>query len=87
MSIRNPQGALTDELYEAVKTAYKKVHQKQRVLMIVDGEEDLAFLPCLLEAEEKWIVCYGQPDEGIVVVEPTPTRKRFIKRSIEKMEA
>jgi len=35
----------------------------------VDGEEDLAVIPCVLMAPEGSLILYGQPGEGVVLVE------------------
>ncbi len=36
---------------------------------MVDGEEDLAVLPCVLTAPPESVVLYGQPGEGVVLCE------------------
>lgn len=62
----NPPGTITDELWNTISEAFKI---KSNVLIVVKGEEDLAVIPAALMADEDTIIFYGQPGEGIVVVE------------------
>lgn len=80
INVKNPPGMITKELWD-------KIHEgmeTQGSLIIVDGEEDLAVLPCILEADWDSIVLYGQPDEGIVMVKVTE-EKKFDAGTIIKM--
>lgn len=68
---KNPPGMITQELWD-------KVHEavcKDGSVILVDGEEDLAVLPCIIEADWDTVVLYGQPDEGIVFVDVTEDKK------------
>ena len=49
--------------------------QDQDVLILVDGEEDLAVIPLILAAPFGVFILYGQPGEGVVVCEVTPAAK------------
>ncbi len=69
--VRNPPGMITEELWD-------EIHRKidvDNAKIIVDGEEDLAVLPCVLEADWDTIILYGQPEEGIVLVRVTEEKK------------
>jgi len=79
----NPPGHLTDELVDAVRSA---LEGDKNVQIVIDGEEDLAVLPAVQYAEESSKVIYGQPGEGVVVVEVTEEMKREINRLVDKME-
>ncbi len=77
---KNPAGMITKDLWD-------KIHEsmdRKGSLIVVDGEEDLAVLPCILEADWDSIVLYGQPDEGIVMVKVTE-EKKFDAGTIIKM--
>ncbi len=77
---KNPPGMITTDLWD-------KIHEsmdKKGSLIVVDGEEDLAVLPCILEADWDSVVLYGQPDEGIVLVKVTE-EKKFDAGTIVKM--
>ncbi len=80
MKAKNPPGMITSDLWD-------KIHEsmgKGGSLIIVDGEEDMAVLPCILEADWDSVVLYGQPDEGIVLVKVTE-EKKFDAGTIIKM--
>ena len=62
---RNPPGTLTDELIQALHEAVRE----PPVLILVEGEEDLAVIPLVLCAPEGAIILYGQPGMGVVVCE------------------
>lgn len=63
----NPRGMLTPSLFRSVKKAFKLIGEK-KVVVIVDGEEDLAVLPVILLAPYGFKVYYGQPKRGVVEV-------------------
>jgi len=66
IEVKNPPGMITSELWEKVSENIDK-----GVTLLVEGEEDLAVIPCVLEADWNSFVLYGQPDVGIVAVEVT----------------
>ncbi|MCX8176813.1 MAG: GTP-dependent dephospho-CoA kinase family protein [Candidatus Bathyarchaeota archaeon] len=70
--VKNPPGTLTQEALNAVEDAFKT---KNRVKIIIDGEEDLLTLAAVLYSPENSIVIYGQPNEGAVVVKVTRDKK------------
>lgn len=80
---KNPPGHLTDELVEVLDEAFDR---EGKVQVVVEGEEDLAVLPVVQKAETGTRVLYGQPSEGVVVIDVTDERKREIKRLVNKME-
>ncbi|MFH1774284.1 MAG: DUF359 domain-containing protein [Methanobacteriota archaeon] len=68
---RNPPGMITQDLWDKIHKAI----EKDGSVVLVEGEEDLAVLPCILEADWDAAVLYGQPDEGIVFVKVTEDKK------------
>jgi uncharacterized protein (UPF0218 family) len=61
--VENPAGTITDALIEAIR--YAVTHPP--VLIYVEGEEDLAVIPLVMEAPPDSVVVYGQPGEGVVI--------------------
>jgi uncharacterized protein (UPF0218 family) len=70
----NPAGTLTPELYNIFETI--KIPAK----IIVEGEDDLATLPAVLTAPIGSIVAYGQPNEGMILVEVDEQKKREFRK-------
>ncbi len=66
LRVTNPPGWVTAELWDAVHEA---LGSEGEHVVVVDGEDDLAVLPCVIEADWGYSVVYGQPDQGAVLVE------------------
>jgi hypothetical protein len=66
ISCKNPPGEITNESITVIKRAFKS---KTPVRIIVNGEEDLLVLPVCLYAPKNAVVMYGQPNEGLVIVQ------------------
>ena len=82
-AVRNPAGEITSELEDAVRNAL--AGESGRIIR-VEGEEDLALLPCILFAPEGSVVIYGWPGRGMKAVDTDgPTRTR-IARMYDMME-
>lgn len=82
--IRNAAGSLAPALPRAIKHSIKRIlltGNKETIQVV--GEEDLAPLSCILFAPLTSLVCYGQPNEGIVLVEVTEAKKDEISRFLE----
>lgn len=62
ISAENPAGCLTPDLFSAISSALSAPPSHIRV----EGEEDLAVIPLVLEGEEGAVLLYGQPGEGVV---------------------
>jgi len=59
------------ELDEHVITKVMQLTQsnlKSKVQFIIEGEEDLVALPFLMFSPDNWVICYGQPYDGLVIV-------------------
>jgi len=81
--VSNPAGTLTGEAWRAVEEA---VNSPGRSKVIVNGEEDLLTLIAVLSAPNGSLVIYGQPRQGIVVVEVNEETRRKFRGIIERME-
>jgi len=84
LKIKNPPGTITDELWNAIQTVYKK-QQDGPVCIEVDGEEDLASLAAIYLAPGGVTVIYGLPNKGVVVVKATEAHKQKVKEVLDKM--
>jgi len=84
VAVDNPAATLTADLLEALATALAT--PEGTTLLRVDGEEDLAALPAILLAPRGASVVYGQPGEGMVLVEvdgPATDRARELLSLME----
>ena len=66
LKIDNPAAEITLESIEIIKKAFSMTAP---VRITVMGEEDLLVLPVCIHAPDNSIVLYGQPNEGLVLVE------------------
>ena len=41
---------------------------ENKIKFIIEGEEDLIALPFLMYSPDNWVICYGQPHQGLVIV-------------------
>lgn len=84
--VRNPAGEITPELADAVENA---LAGRSVQIIRVEGEEDLALLPCVLYAPEGSIAVYGWPGRGMKAVGtdgPERTRIRHLYDMMEESE-
>ena len=84
VKVRNPPGEITDELWNAIQSAYKQV-EKGPICIEITGEEDLAALPAIYLAPSDATVIYGLPNKGVVVVKATAENKKKVKEVLDKM--
>jgi len=69
---RNLRGTVSDSI---LKDAKKLIREGGAIL--IEGEEDLTALAFILAGGKKELVVYGQPDEGMVVVQPEKAKKKL----------
>ncbi len=84
LSVVNPAGMISDELWNTMKTVYE--HPENAPYCIeVDGEEDLAALAAIYLAPADVTVIYGMPNKGVVVVPATDKNKHKVKEFLDRM--
>ena len=82
LSCRNPPGEITEESIQVIQKAFSS---ESPVRITVDGEEDLLVLPVCIFAPENSVVMYGQPNEGLVVVNITPEIQAKVQKILDVM--
>jgi hypothetical protein len=65
-TVKNPAGEITDEAVSSIKKALF-ARRMQRVMLVVEGEEDLLALAAITQAPNGSLVIYGMPNRGMVV--------------------
>ncbi|MFW9995374.1 MAG: GTP-dependent dephospho-CoA kinase family protein [Candidatus Odinarchaeota archaeon] len=81
----NPAGQVTHEAVNAIQRGlvfYGKL--KKTILVKIEGEEDLLVLPATILAPSGSHVIYGQPGEGIVVLEVTHSIQKHFTELLER---
>ena len=84
ITVKNPPGCISDELWDAIKFAYDNM-LSCGLRIEVDGEEDLASLAAIYLAPQDVTVIYGLPDKGVLVVKSDYENKRKVKEILDKM--
>ncbi len=66
--VDNPAGVLTDEFIGLCVKSINEASTENPLIIQVNGEEDLAVLPCVINSPKDAFILYGQPNEGVVLV-------------------
>ena len=67
LHFENKPGELDEHIItEILQLSQSKLESKIR--FIIEGEEDLVALPFLMFSPDDWVICYGQPCQGLVIV-------------------
>lgn len=73
--VGNPKSHVTAALFQLTKHIFSTLSQHKRIIVEVEGEEDLSVLPFLLAAPLGFIILYGQPQQGVVRIDVTEETK------------
>lgn len=84
IQVKNPAGSLTASLMAAAKDVFSTFKQDKHVIIVVDGEEDLAVLPLLLASPLGFFIFYGQPKEGVVQINVSEESKQRARMFVEQ---
>lgn len=85
-TVSNPASSLKKQLIDCLKDYFRgKIHGGW--VIKIDGEEDLAVLPTVILAPLGWKVAYGQPNEGVVLIEVSEQTKRDFLDIIAKFKS
>ncbi len=77
LEVINPSGHITAGVWEILHRALKESKEK-RVIVRVNGEEDLLVIPLVLLLPLGWKLFYGQPQEGVVYLPITEEVKEKV---------
>jgi len=83
--VENPQGCITDELWEAIENAFENSNDCVTTRIEVAGEEDLASLVAIFLAPLDVTIIYGLPNKGVLVVKPTSQNKEKVHEILNQM--
>jgi len=68
LRLKNPPGTLSDEALGIIDDAVREVTGGSRVIIKVDGEEDLLAIPAVLKAPRSSLLLYGLYTGYLVVI-------------------
>ena len=77
--VKNEAGTITAALTETIKNAL----QGRKQIIRVEGEEDLATIPCILLSPKGTNIIYGWPGKGMMIIE---TNDEIIQKAQKLME-
>jgi len=83
LQCENPAGEITEESIDVIKNSFSSTPP---IRILVDGEEDLLVLPICLHAPENSVVMYGQPDQGLVIIEIVSELREKIQKIVNSMK-
>ncbi len=90
LRVQSGPGYISKEAEKSIGVWAKGLKLHKRVVLVVEGEEDLLTLPVILAAPIGSFVYYGSPPstgkEGLVEIEVTRERKRFVRALIGQFE-
>ena len=75
----NPAGCITDDLWETIGQALELCDSGECYVIEVSGEEDLAVLPCIIMTNPETTILYGQPNEGLVLLNASDLKNKAQK--------
>lgn len=86
LTANNPPATITKALLNAIKKSIELAKRGKGVHIKICGEEDLAAIPAVIYAPAGSLVIYGQPKEGIVLINVTPETKLRFAKLLREME-
>lgn len=82
LHLMNPAGIISNDSWRIIEEA---INSDGLVKVLVEGEDDLLTIVAVLLAPVNSMVVYGQPNEGIVVINITEEIKKEMREIINKM--
>ena len=87
----SPAGMLLKEVCNKINRIIKFAimplgYRMNRIIVFVDGEEDLLVLPCVRYAPIGSVILYGQPDVGIALIEVDEETKVEVAKILKEMK-
>jgi uncharacterized protein (UPF0218 family) len=86
ITVSCPAAEITIEAWESIQMAVDIAKDKSKIHIRIEGEEDLLVLPLGLELPDGSIIVYGQPNEGVVLIEVDTSSKEKLHDIISKMD-
>lgn len=82
-AVSNPRSSIS---FEAARVIRDAIRQGANTAIQVYGEEDLLAIPAILYADTGYVVAYGQPSRGVVLVRVDSYVKRLVANLLRSFE-
>ncbi|HNT60398.1 MAG TPA: DUF359 domain-containing protein [Candidatus Bilamarchaeaceae archaeon] len=79
-TFKNPAGTISEELFSAAPALMRGGGS-----ILIDGEEDLVAIPFIFFLGKGYVVIYGQPGEGCVLVSSSSAGRGKIRKIAEAL--
>ena len=84
LHFENKPGELDENVIaQIIQLTQRKLESK--IQFIIEGEEDLIALPFLMFSPDNWVICYGQPYDGLVIVRVNEESRKRAKLIFNKV--
>ncbi len=84
MQVTNNPGTVSGAVFKAVSNLSRNISQSKRIILKIDGEEDLVVLPLLLVLPLGFVILYGQPNVGVVQLIVSEETKNHAKNLVSQ---
>ena len=81
-NIENPPSTISPKAWETIDKAINDSIESKKVLIVVEGEEDLLAIPSVMDSPENSFILYGQPSDAMVVIISTQHVKNALGKFI-----
>ena len=87
-SIKNPPAMITNRMFNLIRENldFLDYYRYDKLIIDVIGEEDLAVIPCIICGKIGTVICYGQPNEGMVIVKVSRKLKKLANDIYNRMD-
>lgn len=85
VKVSNPAGIITEETMNSIQSICSTITTEDKIMLIVEGEEDLTALPAILYAPINATIIYGMPYKGVVIVPSTEEYKEKVRHILSEM--
>lgn len=82
IKVKNPPGYITVDLWKGVEEGMRQLGRGKRKI-VVEGEEDLAVIPCVMHAPLGTNIFYGHFEKGLIWMKVNGKIKKQIKGLLE----
>jgi len=83
---KNPAGTVSDEVFELCRDLFSEKKKQRCTRIVIDGEEDLCAIPVMMFAPLGSLVIYGQPKEGVVLIEMNEGKRKLAEKIYGEFE-